>query len=528
MPDWLRDAGGAPEQRPAEDVPSWLGESAPEVPGARPPEDLPDWLRDTAAQAAPAEQRPAWPVESAPAPAPEAPPDALPPWLRDESGEPLPTAVAPGDTNLPAWLRGSDAGEPAQAAPPAAPNGSAAPPAAPVNLDWFGDEHAPAAPQTPSELLGGADLPAWLRRETEKPRDTNPTDARALDWLSRLGGYDDDVPAVAVEAAPRLTLPVTPPRSAAQLEALALLRRMAAEPIPTAAPAAEPIPANPLKRLGFERGVSLLLLILVAVGLIVPGLSESLAGPASAPGAAELFEQAGALTENDIVLIGYEWDAQRISELRPLEQAVLDELIARKVGVVLVSTDPQGTMLQFDLSDKLRANDYQVGGTDYVLLGYRPGGEIGLRQLAQDLRGALSNDFFGRDATVGELVRASDPPLNSVNDFAMVLVFADEPSDVQAWMEQVRPATSKPMAFLVPASVEPFAQPYFRTANTYHLGGIQGALAYQQLTGGSMGASASRQAGQLRLATLIFAALLAGGVVIGVAREAAARRRSPA
>ena len=52
------------------------------------------------------------------------------------------------------------------------------------------------------------------------------------------------------------------------------------------------------------------------------------------------------LSANDIVLVGYEWDARRSSELRPLEEAVLGHLIERKVKLVLASTDPQA-MLAF-------------------------------------------------------------------------------------------------------------------------------------------------------------------------------------
>jgi hypothetical protein len=244
---------------------------------------------------------------------------------------------------------------------------------------------------------------------------------------------------------------------------------------------------------------------------------------------AALLDQIKPLGEGDIVLIGYEWDAQRISELRPLERAVIDQLIEKHVKLVLVSTDPQGTMLQFDLRDRLNAAGYQGGGLDYVLLGYRPGGEIGLRQLGQNLRGALQSDFQGRDATIGALatnLTNNQPRLASLNDFAMAIVFADEPTDVQGWMEQIRPFMQRPIAFLVPAGVQPIAQPYFRQPGIYHLAGAQGALSYEQLRGSASVEQTAQQARQIQLATLIFAGMLLIGTLAILVQMLVTRRRS--
>ncbi len=524
QPAWVSDvsASSAPSPVPTADaLPDWLQSDTPIYPPNTgntlvPPvasanDELPAWLRDTAA--------------------PTVDPNAssLPPWLRDEAGQPMPSAMAPGDINLPTWLRGTDSSS------PATPSSAAASvvPQSTSNLDWFEDTGKPANLTPSSELLGGADLPAWLRSETERPRESNAADARSLDWLARLGAYDDDTPAVATVnmAAPRLMLPAAPTRTPTQIEALALLRRMASTPLPQAAVVGETAPATPLGRMNIERALSLLLLILLIVGLAVPGLATTVVGMDSAPSpaAAALLEQIKPLGASDIVLIGYEWDAQRMSELRPLERAVIDQLIAQRVKLVLVSTDPQGTMLQFDLRDRLNAAKYEGGGLDYVLLGYRPGGEIGLRQLAQNLRGALQSDFQGRDATIGALatnLSTSEPRLSTLNDFAMAIVFADEPTDVQGWMEQIRPTMKKPIAFLVPAGVQPISQPYFRQPGIFSLAGIQGALAYEQLRGGADTTQTMLQTSQLRLATLLFCALLVIGLMIVLARSAINRPRS--
>jgi hypothetical protein len=485
--------------------------SEPAPPGLT--DDLPDWLRP-----------------SAPAAVPDTGPGQdLPPWLRDEAGQPLPTAGIAGDTSLPAWLRGAPIEAP-PAAPPAEP-----PP--PTNLDWLDQTvEAEARPTTPeSEFLGGTELPAWLRApEPEPPKEINQADARSLDWLTRLGALEDmDAAAPAAVAALKLTPPIAHPRSPAQIEALALMERLAATPFPEAAPVPVQAQPSPWRRFGIERALYLGLLIAMLIGLIVPAPGTfNLTTPPSAPGAAELFEQIDKLSENDVVLLGYEWDARRSSELRALEDAVLGHLIQRKVKFVLASTDPQGTLLLFDFRDQLERAGYRQGGEDYILLGYKPGAELALRSFAQDFRAALTSDFQGNDATISALATGADPSqprIASLGDFSMIMVLADEAQDVQGWMEQVhRSAQQVPFGFLLPAEATPVVQPYLSQPGIYHLAGKSGALAYQSLRGGSgmPVEQIAQESAQYRLSLLIFVALLLVGAAIGGASAAARRGRS--
>jgi hypothetical protein len=539
MPAWLHEPTPPIQPPPAADVPAWLQQeptsadaastnftqaqdddtlpgimrgdmaAAPAVPPQAPPaDDLPEWLRPSAPDAAQSQD--------------------LPPWLRDESGQPLPSAGVAGDTKLPAWLRGAST-----EGPPAAPTNAPAP----ASFEWL-DQAAQVESRrapTESEFFGSTELPAWLRPpEPEQPKEISQADARSLDWLTRLGGTEEPEAAVtATVAAPKLAPLVTRRRSPAQIEALALLERLAATPFSEPAPILAPAQPSMWRRVGIERALYVALLIALLIGLIVP-LPDSfgLAAPPSAPGAAELFEQIDKLSANDVVLVGYEWDARRSSELRPLEDAVLGHLIQRKVKLVLASTDPQGTLLLFDFRDQLEKAGYRKGGEDYILLGYKPGAELALRTFAQDFRSVLRSDFQGNDATISALATGADPSkprLTSLGDFSMVMVLADEAQDVQGWMEQVhRSAKQVPFGFLLPAETTPVVQPYLSQPGIFHLAGKQGALAYQSLRGGSgiPATQIARETTQQRLSLLVFIALLLMGTIIVGASTAARRRRS--
>jgi hypothetical protein len=393
-------------------------------------------------------------------------------------------------------------------------------------------------PAGESEFFGGAELPAWLRKADAEPAsEISQADARSLDWLTKLGANEDESVVVAAAPSVKLPLPQMPARSDAQLSALALLRRLAAQPYPDVAPATPPAEASILQRIGLDRMLYVVLLVVLLATLAVPSLAAPLQSPPEDPAAATLFQQIDGLTDKDVVLIGYEWDARRISELKPLEQAVIGHLIQKHVKLILISTDPQGALLLFDLRDDLVQAGYERDGQDYILLGYKPGGDLALRSLAQDFRGVLGSDFQGNDATVSALVGGLETgkPINTLNDLAMILVLADDASDVQGWAEQVyRVVPRRPLTFLLPAEAAPIVQPYLQPPRNSaqvqigHLAGKQGALAYEHLRGSGQTPSVqvSREIGQQRLGILVFVVLLLVGGITAMARGALRRGAS--
>ena len=554
VPAWLRDAeeSSAPVPAPVEDdVPAWLRDAeerptpAAPTPASAPVEDdIPAWLRD-------AEERPA-PAAPAPAPAPAAPiptptpapadvpdwlreaagppdnggstaiaPQDLPPWLSTTSSEPTTTSGSPsaGDMSLPSWLRGV-ADEPPPARTPAYTSQTEDVTTQPqrrvsAHEDAEGDD-----------FFKGADLPGWLRPpEVEQP--TGSPEGQALDWLTRLGAADEGDSEVSMSNAPPLATSATPARrlyqrSPEQMGAVALLGQLVRAPYPAPVIAPAPVPLSRWQQVGLDRVLYILFAIVLVAGMLNPQIIVPLqTATPTAPGVTDLSQRLARLGPDDIVMIAYEWDAQRTAELRPLEQAVTSQVMKNKTKLIVLSTDLQGTLLSFDLRAQLRATGYNIdpdgrvfGGRDYVFLGYRPGGELALRLLAQNLRAELRSDFEGRDATQGLLATNLDgsPRVSQISDLSMIIVLADQPQDAQIWMEQVHSAApSVPITFLIPRESEPMLQPYLRLPNVYHLAGLQGALALNTLTTGADSADIARATGQQSLAVLTFVILLIGG-----------------
>ena len=522
MPSWSQTeqpSAAASPRKPDEDMPSWLREEqptplAPQESG----EDLPDWLQSHATDI---------PEIGSGSTPPTSSEEDLPPWLRDEAGAPLPTAGI-NDANLPEWLRGASFDSPPldslETSTVAPTQGGESPlPTESHDLDWFNETAAAdrsnrSTTGDENEFLGGMELPAWLRPpEPEAAPEISPTDARSLDWLTRLTPSEEEQATIAT-VAPKLTPPAPLMRTPTQVGAMEILTRLTADPFPNTTPLPVPTQVPLWQRMGIERVLYIALLVALVAALIAPMVTEPLQKPPQVASAAPLLQQISKLSAQDVVLVGYEWDARRISELQPLEQAILGQLIDQRVKMILVSTNSQGTLLSYNLRDRLEQAGYQGGGLEYILLGYKPGGETALRLLSQDFRGALSSDFQGNDAAAGGLANGigTNKPLQSLKDLSMVIVLADDPVDVQSWMEQIHSsAPNLPIAFLLPTESSPIIQPYTQIQNVYYLAGGRGALAYQSLRN-SNGASAemARAFGYERFSLLVFVILFAFGALV--------------
>lgn len=568
IPDWLRAESQPPIlPQPDEaltsdpttpDPPPWMvgnDDDALAPPSASTDASLPVWLRGVEGDIELPAAQPDTPA-SEPFSADAA--EDIPDWLQSDADNDNPswlTTEMPTETST--WF---DAG-PGEADPRDDIPG------------WLRDEKADSAPESTesSEFFGATDLPDWLHpSQSETPKSPESTQ---IDWLSRLGAQEDDsdiAPAAETAQTPLLPRPVYTP-SAKRLEAAALFQRLVAEPFPDTPIDMTPAKPSIWQRVGIDRILYMLFLAAIVASLLVPSFSNfvQMSGPiqigpggvaAGSPVALEetinhsfsgftrindpvqvspsavdgggvfaLEEAINQLSAEDVVLVAYEWDAQRIGEMAPLEQAVTQHLIDQGVHLVIVSTDPQGTLLSFDLRDPLQEAGYEGRGFDYVLLGYRPGGDLALRSMAQDFRATLRSDFNGQDATVSGVamnVSTGAPRLTTLEDLKMIIVMADQPQDVQSWMEQIHTsAESIPIAFLLPMEVAPVVQPYLRRPNVLHLIGKQDALNYRLLRGDDQGdQSAVQESGQQQFAVVTFIALIVLGWIVGMVLQAVQRK----
>jgi len=77
--------------------------------------------------------------------------------------------------------------------------------------------------------------------------------------------------------------------------------------------------------------------------------------------------------------------------------------------------------------------------------------------------------------------------VNSIKDFAMILVITDDPDTAKIWIEQVGTILEDtPLTMVVSAQVEPLIQPYFRSSPQLvsgYVSGVIDSMNYEQLLG---------------------------------------------
>jgi hypothetical protein len=559
LPSWLSDATNEPAITPntaytppqADDLPPWLAATdEPTItPIAQPQQndDLPPWLAatDEPTITPPAQQNdalPPWLATDEPATAvdagrltaPESAPSqptsadtvAFPSWLSDSAPSQPAPANSTSDSDLPPWLSGMEAEAPPKPAEPA----SALP-------SWL-DE--PSQPPTPtkqpagqSEFLGGLDLPAWLREEGDvQQQPAAPVKEAAPDWLQKITPENDEampVPQAAV-AQPRVT------RTPERVESMRLLEQMLSEPAP------EPVPA-PVKRRRSWLPLLLGLILVLLVGAILfillnnrLGLNFG-AGAVPVPAAESAARTIDGLARQRPVVLAYEWDAQRLGDLRPLEETVIAHLATRRdVPLVFVSTDPQGSLLAAERAGQISQisdNFHDQYGLGYVNLGFKAGGTIALRQFAANesfgalfAQDASGNDLRANDVVMQSMCGAATADGCSWANVGLLVVIADEVEDVRGWFEQVRSQQPNlPLLLLTTSEIAPQVEPYVATVGTHMLAGAAAAEAYSRARG-VQDERLGRQTDAAAVGGALFALLIVVGGPIAVFHGYRTRREA--
>ncbi|HKP53251.1 MAG TPA: hypothetical protein VJ183_11440 [Chloroflexia bacterium] len=410
----------------------------------------------------------------------------VPPALTDEDEASAPTAGAAPQEQVPAWLRSiTGKGEPESVVEP---------------------ERVTSLPMLPADLTSTVSAP--LVRDTP----VRPPRAGSVEVLAGLIGATEAV-------SPK-------PRRVAQDD----LRAQGVAEASTA-----------------KRGAGAWLLpdgiiylailgILLAVLIVRPQLGDMPAPSAS--GVQPFYDSIEAvskraLPQERIVLIAYDWDATRSAEMSLLAESVMRHLMARHIGFITVSTNPQGPGFAQQVTSRIHDEYGYVYGREYLVMGYLPGSQAALGALASNFRRNLPIDYEQNR-------RLSDYPgftggsrLVGIESFALVIALTSDESEMRNWVEQVGARTGVPIVAAVPQGMEPLARPYRDIPGAglqAIISGSTGALQYtkqlqaQGLPTGKEGATTltdrlnAQSAAQLLVAVVIIAAL------IGMATRKVVRR----
>lgn len=288
----------------------------------------------------------------------------------------------------------------------------------------------------------------------------------------------------------------------------ALLRRIATAAAPMG-PAWRAAPA-PTRR-GPSPGMRRLLYLLVLLAALTPLWSGdiTLSWVQPRPGVLALAEELGSIPATGRVLAVFDYAADLGGELDPLAERVLTDLARRGVTLATLGTRPEGVGVARQVMSRAAtaAGDYGYG-EDYVVLGYLPGEERGLRLLTQGLASALPHD------DVLQLPLERLPALQGaaeLADFDAILLLTGDAATAKRWIEQVTAQGHVPTYVLTTARVEPLLAPYLQAGQVQAVvAGAYGALEYPLADAPERGGLRGSSDGHLALwGVLALTALLA-------------------
>jgi hypothetical protein len=460
VPDWVRNLGSV--------------DSPPQSPPPPTGREVPDWVKGMEAAASGVREEEPRPAASS----------AGRGAAIEGAGEPQgPSRESDSAQQTP----GSETGEPAHGTPALRPE-----PAAGLDVDavfasmqlpeWLSDvmpaeseaeeDRPPAAKD--AERIAPAELPSWVQamRPMEPVAPTQDESAPQLpaEPGGPLAGLQGVLPAVAGAAKPS-----SKPRAQAErLEVTdqqkahsALLEQLLETEI-------RPIPMRRATLLGSQRLLRWGLggLLVLTLGVTALAGSSIFPLPAAVPNeTAHAIDVINQVPADSHVLVVFDYQPATMGEMEATAASLMDHLLLLKHPILaVISTSPTGSALAERFMIGALADRTYQRGSQYVDLGYLPGGLSGVRAFAADP---------ARAAPLGAASeRVWDTPLlrgiSKLSDFAAIVVLTDGLESGRIWIEQTAAARGvTPMVIVSSAQAGPMLLPY---ATSGQIGGLVAGL----------------------------------------------------
>lgn len=359
--------------------------------------------------------------------------------------------------------------------------------------DWLGDVRSDAGEGEHPERgdLAPATIPAWLEAmrpvETFQPVvDIEPEEEQVVESVGPLAGLRGVLLAEPVVAKPHTAtasgarLEVTE-RQYAQAQFLQRIVEEEEQEVPAPVSSRRPLPI-----------VRWLVSLAVLLAVFLPSVTGFPAFAVPTRVSRDLGPLVGivnTLPSDRPVLLVFDFEPGYSGELDAVAQPLIENLMARGINIVTLSTRPTGPPLAVDLIDKIGAAQQLQDGQNILHLGYLSGGPSAVQLFAAAPRQAILKGFM-LPADLQSTSAWNSPILSNVNrlsDFGMVAVIAAGTDTARTWAEQAHPwLGNTPLVMVLSQGAEPMIRPYFESLNPQVngiLSGLPTALAYEELNG---------------------------------------------
>ncbi|MFP3852698.1 MAG: hypothetical protein ACLFWD_00240 [Anaerolineales bacterium] len=404
--------------------------------------------------------------------------------------------------------------------------------------DWLTEVDREAAAEEGGEPersgdLAPATIPNWLEAmrpvETFQPVvDIEPEEERAVESVGPLAGLRGVLMAEPVVAKPRTSTSVgtrlqVSERQYAQAE---ILQRIIEREDHEGVGARERGERLPL----FRWLISLVLFVAV---LLPPatGFPRFAAPTTESRDLGTFREVINTAPADQPALVVFDYEPGYSAELEAVASTMLENLMARDVNIVTLSTRPTGPPLALDLLEDVGAPHEIENGRNYLHLGYLSGGPTAVQLFSIAPQEAILKGFMLPEEL--NLASGWEAPIlrnvNQLSDFGLVAVITAGTDNARIWAEQAHPwLEDTPMVMVLSAGAEPMIRPYFESLDPQVdgiLSGLPNAMAYEMHN--QRAGLAKERWNAFGSGTLAVEVILAVGLAYGVIDWVLARRRKP-
>jgi len=238
------------------------------------------------------------------------------------------------------------------------------------------------------------------------------------------------------------------------------------------------------------------------------------------PEVKSVYDFVEGLEPGSYVHLALDYDPGTLAEMHPMTYAIMEQLLARKIKIIMTSLSPNGpgmaeeAMLNIMDSARILHGREVVYGQDIVFLGYKPYPGIVILSMGQNYRISFPNDYYNTPVD-------SIPMMQGVINFDNVegVILITGTSGVDFWIAYANGRYNVRLAVGLTGVMAADYYPYLKSGQIFGLmGGMLGAAEYEKLVN-KLGPASEAMRVQVWTHVAIIVFILIGNISYFVSRR---------
>ena len=219
--------------------------------------------------------------------------------------------------------------------------------------------------------------------------------------------------------------------------------------------------------------------LFIMLAVVIPLAFDLTLDEVATPEVQAIYDRIEALPPGSNVLLPFDFGPESEPELQPMADGYVRHLCRRKQKLYFMCLWPTGqaqTLKTVDQVLEREFSDYSYG-RDYVMLGFKPGGQGVIQVVVKDFRTLYQSDVKGTPIDEIPMMRN----VKGIRDMDLILNVSGGYPGLKEWVQFGADRTGVPIAGGVTAVSAPLLYPYYPRQLSGIMGGLKAAAEYESL-----------------------------------------------